>query len=53
MKNNIIIPKDEKKIIQSYSLTETAIKELQKFKEKHKVKNSSKAIDLILKNINK
>ena len=47
------IEPDEEKIIKSFSLTETAIKELQKFKEKHKVKNSSKALDLILKNINR
>lgn len=49
----INIPEEEKKQRQSYYLTEKAISELKKFKKTHKIKNSSKALDAILKSINK
>jgi len=53
MSLQITVPKDEKKKIQSFNLTETAIKELKKFQNSHKIKNLSATLDLILKNINK
>ncbi len=53
MSLKITVPKEEEKQRQSYFITTTAIKELKKFQTQHKIKNSSKALDLILKSINK
>lgn len=53
MSLKVKVEAEEKKQRQSFYLTETAIKELQKFKTQHKIKNSSKALDAILKSINR
>lgn len=53
MSLKVKVEPEETKERQSYYLTTTAINELEQFRIKHKIKNSSKALDLILKSINK